>query len=125
MAKGVTLTATDDGEPVVDIISKRELVCLGTWKANKPLKQFTSAVARIHKAHGHTHNFCDLCSDCVESLALDPQSRGCELHNSMFPHVFRKGDPTKDQDYSDVKVSPHLPGHGWKFVRDSSYYLVK
>jgi hypothetical protein len=94
---------TEAGEPILHCVTGAVMYCEGTWKCNMKMKQFTSAVARLHKAHKHTSHYDNLCSDCVESVENDPQSRGCRQHAGRGARIFRRGDPTKDQDFLDVK----------------------
>jgi hypothetical protein len=97
------VTETEAGAPVYDCVTKAPFLCEGAWKCNMKLKQFTSAVARLHKAHNHHDHYDGLCSDCVESVAQDVHSRGCRQHAGKGARIFRRGDPTKDQDFLDVK----------------------
>jgi hypothetical protein len=97
------LRETEDGVPLLHCVTNEILYCEGTWASNMKMKQFTSAVSRLHAAHKHTSHYDNLCSGCVDSVARNENSRGCRQHAGSSARIFRRGDPTKDQDFLDVK----------------------
>ena len=108
LPKGTKLTYQNDGDPVFDsgtgqmqdsngnALPLKQMQATGAWKANKPLKQFGSAISRVHKAHTETGFYFDLCSKCYE------HDKACDRHTD-FKRTFRRGDPTLDQGYLDEK----------------------
>jgi hypothetical protein len=109
MSPEQVLTETEGGVPVVDVVTKRVMMCEGGWKCNGKLKQFTSAISRLHRAHNHTDHYDDICPECVKAQALDANSRGCRQHAGRNARIFRRGNPTRDQAYLDVKDAQNDP----------------
>jgi hypothetical protein len=97
------LRDADAGDPILHCVTGAVLYCEGTWDSNGKMKQFTSAVARLHKAHKHTSHYDNLCPECVAEVENDRHSRGCPQHAGSHARIFRRGDPTQDQDFLDTK----------------------
>jgi len=76
MSKSTVLSATQGGVPIVHVLNQLPMHCQDDWKANRPLKQFTSALSRLHVAHYHTTQYLDACGDCCSLWDSDPASRG-------------------------------------------------
>jgi hypothetical protein len=86
--KGHALT-THDGEPLLDVATKLQIISQGSWNSPTNLKQCLSAINDLHKARDQSGQYSESCDDCI---ALDQVENGCRFHRGS-PHLWRTGNP--------------------------------
>jgi len=102
MARGTVLTATDDSQPLTYRLTGNTIECTGRWKANKKMKQFGAAVSRLHRAHGLTGDYDDVCERCTAIDSEGSNAGGCRYHRAR-PKLIRRGNPTRSEDFVNIR----------------------
>lgn len=110
MEKGTILRANDESSAIRHVLTNAVLKCTSSWKNNKTLDQFQSAIALVHKTHDHVLPYMEVCKECTKKNKKISGS-ACLRHSGRNPHLFRSGNPTRTVAFANIKEA----------VRDNSY----
>lgn len=80
-----------NGTLLLDIRQKK-IQGLGSWKKVKSLKQFRSAVSKLHRVRGHPGPWYGKCTICIGLFQENYQSDGC-VHHQGHRRIEEVGNP--------------------------------
>ncbi|KAJ3258571.1 hypothetical protein HK103_003531 [Boothiomyces macroporosus] len=83
-----TILRDINGDPVINVITGREIICQGGWNARINAGQFAAVVTKIHKFFHQDGAYRYECDECFSSTT------GCPNHLGD-PHNRRRGDPMR------------------------------
>ena len=87
---------SETGDEVLDVFG-RPIECSGKWIANKKMDHFSTAISCLHKAHGLTCDYQDICYLCKQADSGEGVAVGCRHHRTR-PRLVRCGMPNKAEE---------------------------